>query len=268
MIRPDADLLLEIVDLHARVEDQPILKGVNLTVRAGEIHAVMGRNGSGKSTLSKVLAGHPAYTVTGGSVRYRGADLLDLEPEQRSRIGLFLGFQYPVEIPGVSNLEFLRVSTNARRSELGKEELDTFAFEDVVRERLEVVKMDPAFLERSVNEGFSGGEKKRNEILQMALLEPSVAILDETDSGLDIDALRIVAAGVNQLSTPENATLLITHYQRLLDVIIPDYVHVMAAGRILRTGGKELAFELEERGYDWVDAELASDQRSVAEVAG
>jgi Fe-S cluster assembly ATP-binding protein len=268
VIRPDADLLLEIVDLHARVEDQPILKGVNLTVRAGEIHAVMGRNGSGKSTLSKVLAGHPAYTVTGGSVRYLGADLLDLEPEQRSRIGLFLGFQYPVEIPGVSNLEFLRVSTNARRSELGKEELDTFAFEDVVRERLEVVKMDPAFLERSVNEGFSGGEKKRNEILQMALLEPAVAILDETDSGLDIDALRIVAAGVNQLSTPENATLLITHYQRLLDVIIPDYVHVMAGGRILRTGGKELAFELEERGYDWVDAELASESRSVAEVAG
>ena len=173
-----------------------------------------------------------------------------------------------MEIPGVSNLEFLRVSTNARRSELGKEELDTFAFEDVVRERLEVVKMDPAFLERSVNEGFSGGEKKRNEILQMALLEPAVAILDETDSGLDIDALRIVAAGVNQLSTPENATLLITHYQRLLDVIIPDYVNVMAGGRILRTGGKELAFELEERGYDWVDAELASESRSVAEVAG
>ncbi|TWB89842.1 iron-regulated ABC transporter ATPase subunit SufC [Synechococcus sp. Ace-Pa] len=257
VISPDADLLLEIVDLHARVEDQPILKGVNLTIRAGEIHAVMGRNGSGKSTLSKVLAGHPSYTVTAGSVRYRGQDLLELDPEQRARIGLFLGFQYPIEIPGVSNLEFLRVATNARRSELAKEDLDPFAFEDLVRERLEVVQMNPSFLERSVNEGFSGGEKKRNEILQMALLEPVVAILDETDSGLDIDALRIVAGGVNQLATADNATLLITHYQRLLDVITPDYVHVMAAGRILRTGGKELALELEERGYDWVDQELA-----------
>ena len=257
MIRPDAPLLLEIRDLHARVEDQPILKGVNLSVRAGEIHAVMGRNGSGKSTLSKLLAGHPAYSVTGGSVLFRGQDLLELQPEQRARIGVFLGFQYPVEIPGVSNLEFLRVATNARRVERGDEELDTFAFEDLVRERLKLVQMDPAFLERSVNEGFSGGEKKRNEILQMALLEPLVAILDETDSGLDIDALRIVAAGVNQLSTPENATLLITHYQRLLDLITPDYVHVMAAGRILRTGGKELAVELERSGYDWVDQEVA-----------
>ncbi len=254
MIRPDAPVLLEIRDLHASVADQPILHGVNLTLRAGEIHAVMGRNGSGKSTLSKVLAGHPAYTVTGGSVQYRGADLLELDPEQRSRIGLFLGFQYPVEIPGVSNLEFLRVSTNARRMEGGAEELDTFAFEDLVKEKLQVVQMDPAFLERSVNEGFSGGEKKRNEILQMALLEPVVAILDETDSGLDIDALRIVAGGVNHLASPDNATLLITHYQRLLDAITPDYVHVMAHGRILRTGGKELALELEQRGYDWVDA--------------
>ena len=257
MIRPDAPVLLEIRDLHASVADQPILHGVNLTLRAGEIHAVMGRNGSGKSTLSKVLAGHPAYTVTGGSVLYRGADLLELDPEQRARIGLFLGFQYPVEIPGVSNLEFLRVSTNARRMEEGQEELDTFAFEDLVNEKLQVVQMDPAFLERSVNEGFSGGEKKRNEILQMALLEPVVAILDETDSGLDIDALRIVAGGVNHLASPENATLLITHYQRLLDAITPDYVHVMAHGRILRTGGKELALELEQRGYDWVDAEPA-----------
>ena len=256
MIRPDAPVLLEICDLRASVEEQPILKGVNLTLRAGEIHAVMGRNGSGKSTLSKVLAGHPAYRVTGGSVLYRGDDLLALQPEQRARIGLFLGFQYPVEIPGVSNLEFLRVATNARRLEQGLEELDTFAFEDLVRERLQVVQMDPAFLERSVNEGFSGGEKKRNEILQMALLEPLVAILDETDSGLDIDALRIVAGGVNHLASADNATLLITHYQRLLDVITPDYVHVMAAGRILRTGGKELALELEERGYDWVDVEI------------
>ncbi|MEB3255224.1 MAG: Fe-S cluster assembly ATPase SufC, partial [Synechococcaceae cyanobacterium] len=230
-------------------------------------HAVMGRNGSGKSTLSKVLAGHPAYTVTAGSVLYRGDDLLVLEPEQRARLGLFLGFQYPIEIPGVSNLEFLRVATNARRQSRGEEELDTFAFEDLVRERLQVVQMDPAFLERSVNEGFSGGEKKRNEILQMALLEPLVAILDETDSGLDIDALRIVAAGVNQLAGPDNATLLITHYQRLLEEITPDYVHVMAKGRILRTGGKELALELEQRGYDWVDEDLARLERTPAEVA-
>ena len=258
MIRPDAELLLEITDLHASVEDKPILKGVNLQVRAGEIHAVMGRNGSGKSTLSKVLAGHPAYRVTGGSVRYRDQDLFDLEPEERARLGIFLGFQYPVEIPGVSNLEFLRVATNARREKKGAEELDTFAFEDHVREKLAVVQMDPAFLERSVNEGFSGGEKKRNEILQMALLEPVVSILDETDSGLDIDALRIVAGGVNQLATTDNATLLITHYQRLLDEIIPDYVHVMAAGRILRTGGRELALELEQTGYDWVDKELVA----------
>ena len=193
MIRPDAELLLEISDLHASVEDQPILKGVNLQVRAGEIHAVMGRNGSGKSTLSKVLAGHPAYRVTAGSVRYRGRDLFELEPEERARLGVFLGFQYPVEIPGVSNLEFLRVATNARRQCRELDELDTFEFEDHVREKLQVVQMDPAFLERSVNEGFSGGEKKRNEILQMALLEPVVAILDETDSGLDIDALKLVA---------------------------------------------------------------------------
>ena len=258
MIRPDAELLLDITDLHASVEDQPILKGVNLQVRSGEIHAVMGRNGSGKSTLSKVLAGHPAYRVTSGTVRYRGENLFELEAEERARLGVFLGFQYPVEIPGVSNLEFLRVATNARRLKQNLEELDTFDFEDHVQERLKVVQMDPAFLERSVNEGFSGGEKKRNEILQMALLEPVVAILDETDSGLDIDALRIVAGGVNQLANADNAMLLITHYQRLLDEITPDYVHVMAAGRILRTGGRELALELEQTGYDWVDQELAA----------
>ena len=211
MIRPDAELLLDITDLHASVEDQPILKGVNLQVRSGEIHAVMGRNGSGKSTLSKVLAGHPAYRVTSGTVLYRGENLFELEAEERARLGVFLGFQYPVEIPGVSNLEFLRVATNARRLKRNLEELDTFDFEDHVQERLKVVQMDPAFLERSVNEGFSGGEKKRNEILQMALLEPVVAILDETDSGLDIDALRIVAGGVNQLANADNATLLITH---------------------------------------------------------
>jgi Fe-S cluster assembly ATP-binding protein len=259
VIRPDAEPLLEINDLHASVEGKPILNGVTLTVKAGEIHAVMGRNGSGKSTLSKILAGHPAYKVTSGSVRYLGRDLLELEPEERSRLGVFLGFQYPIEIPGVSNLEFLRVSTNARREKQDKEEFDTFDFDDHVRERLQVVQMDPAFLERSVNEGFSGGEKKRNEILQMALLDPVVAILDETDSGLDIDALRIVAGGVNQLASQDNCTLLITHYQRLLDEITPDYVHVMGAGRILRTGGRELALELEKIGYDWVDQQLAAE---------
>ena len=257
MLNPDSELLLDIVDLHASVEDNEILKGVNLQVRSGEIHAIMGRNGSGKSTLSKVLAGHPAYKVTSGSIVYRGIDLLELEPEERARIGVFLSFQYPVEIPGVNNLEFLRVATNARRVECGHEEMDHFEFEDLVRERIKVVQMDPAFLERSINEGFSGGEKKRNEILQMALLEPIVAILDETDSGLDIDALRIVASGVNQLANPQNSTLLITHYQRLLELIIPDYIHVMAAGRILKTGGRELAVELEKTGYDWVDRELA-----------
>ena len=252
MIRPDAELLLDITDLHASVEEQPILKGVNLQVRAGEVHAVMGRNGSGKSTLSKVLAGHPAYRVTAGSVTYRGSDLLDLDPEERARLGVFLGFQYPVEIPGVSNLEFLRVATNARRSQQGDEELDTFAFEDHVREKLSVGQMDPAFLDRSVNEGFSGGEKKRNEIFQMAMLEPKLAILDETDSGLDIDALRIVSEGVNAMRSPERSFLVITHSQRLLDHIVPDHVHVLAGGRIVHSGGKELALELEEKGYDWI----------------
>ena len=266
MIRTDSPVLLEIRDLHALVGELPILKGVNLTIRAGEIHAVMGRNGSGKSTLSKLLAGHPAYTVSSGSISYQGQDLLVLEPEQRARIGLFLGFQYPVEVPGVSNLEFLRVATNARRTEKGQEELDTFTFEDLVRERLKVVQMDPSFLDRSVNEGFSGGEKKRNEILQMALLEPDLAILDETDSGLDIDALRIVAGGVNHLAGPDNATLLITHYQRLLDFITPDFVHVMAGGRLMHTGGKELALELESRGYDWVDVEFNNPTSTPAEV--
>jgi Fe-S cluster assembly ATP-binding protein len=252
------ETILSIKNLTAEVDGNSILRGVNLEIKAGEIHAIMGPNGSGKSTLSKVLAGHPAYAVTGGEVLYKGQNLFDLEPEERAREGVFLAFQYPLEIPGVSNLDFLRVAYNARRKHRGEEELDVFDFDDLVRDRLSVVKMDPAFLERSVNEGFSGGEKKRNEILQMALLEPTLAILDETDSGLDIDALKIVSQGVNQLTRPDNATLLITHYQRLLDYIVPDYVHVMARGQILTTGGKELALELEAKGYDWIVEEDAA----------
>lgn len=252
MIIESSEVILSVQDLTANVDNTQILKGLNLKVKAGEIHAIMGPNGSGKSTFSKILAGHPAYDVTGGTVTFLGQDLLELEPEERARSGVFLAFQYPLEIPGVSNLDFLRVSCNSRRKHLGLEELDPIDFDDLVREKLEVVKMDPAFLSRSVNEGFSGGEKKRNEILQMALLEPKLAILDETDSGLDIDALKIVAGGVNQLASADNGTVLITHYQRLLDYIVPDFVHVMAQGRILMSGGKELAKELEAKGYDWV----------------
>lgn len=248
-----SDVILEIKNLTAEIEDKPILKGVNLTIRAGEVHAIMGRNGSGKSTLSKVLSGHPAYTVTGGEVTFKGENLLEIEPEDRSRKGVFLAFQYPLEIPGVTNLDFLRVSYNSRRKFHGLDELDVFDFEDLIQEKLKVVKMDPEFLTRSLNEGFSGGEKKRNEILQMALLEPSLGILDETDSGLDIDALKIVADGVNQLKTADNALLLITHYQRLLNYIQPDFVHVMHAGQIIRTGDKTLALELEDHGYEWID---------------
>jgi Fe-S cluster assembly ATP-binding protein len=238
------------------VDGTQILKGLNLEVKAGEIHAIMGRNGSGKSTFSKILAGHPDYTVTGGEVIFQGQNLLELEAEERAKSGIFLAFQYPIEIPGVSNLDFLRVAYNSKRKHEGLEELDAFDFDELVKSKLDVVKMDPAFLSRSVNEGFSGGEKKRNEILQMAILEPKLAILDETDSGLDIDALKIVANGVNQLATPDNAVVLITHYQRLLDYIVPDYVHVMQDGRIVTTGGKELALELEARGYDWVREEV------------
>jgi Fe-S cluster assembly ATP-binding protein len=227
---------------------------VNLTVRAGEVHAIMGINGSGKSTFSKVLAGHPDYTVTGGTVTFEGKDLFSLAPEERARAGLFLAFQYPVEIPGVSNSALLRLAYNTLQIERGLEELDPLEFEDLVQEKIKVVEMDASFLDRSVNEGFSGGEKKRNEILQMAVLEPKLAILDETDSGLDIDALRIVANGVNSLLTPDNAVVMVTHYQRLLNYIVPDYVHVMDGGRIVRTGGKELALELEARGYDWLRA--------------
>jgi Fe-S cluster assembly ATP-binding protein len=252
VISENSEVILSVKDLTAEVEGTPILKGLNLEVKAGEIHAIMGPNGSGKSTFSKILAGHPDYTVTGGSIEFMGQDLLELEAEDRARSGIFLAFQYPIEIPGVSNLDFLRVAYNSKRKFQGLDEIDTFDFDDLVQEKLDVVKMDAAFLNRSVNEGFSGGEKKRNEILQMALLEPKLGILDETDSGLDIDALKIVSNGVNQLTNPDNAIVLITHYQRLLDYITPDYVHVMARGRILMSGGKELALELEAKGYDWI----------------
>ena len=259
MIIENSEVVLSVRNLAANVDGTPILKGVNIDVRSGEIHAIMGPNGSGKSTFSKVLAGHPAYQVTGGEVIFQGQNLLELEPEERARSGVFLAFQYPLEIPGVSNLDFLRVAYNSRRKAQGLEEIDAFDFDDLIEEKLDVVKMNPSFLSRSLNEGFSGGEKKRNEILQMALLEPKLGILDETDSGLDIDALRIVANGVNQLATPENSTILITHYQRLLDYILPDFVHVMAQGRIITSGGKELALELESRGYDWVLEEFAAE---------
>ncbi|MEO7621990.1 MAG: Fe-S cluster assembly ATPase SufC [Gallionella sp.] len=257
MINKGSKILLEVKNLKAQVTGvagTDILKGVNLTVRAGEVHAIMGINGSGKSTFSKVLAGHPDYTVTGGTVTFEGKDLFSLAPEERARAGLFLAFQYPVEIPGVSNSALLRLAYNTLQIERGLEELDPLEFEDLVQEKIKVVEMDASFLDRSVNEGFSGGEKKRNEILQMAVLEPRLAILDETDSGLDIDALRIVANGVNSLLTPDNAVVMVTHYQRLLNYIVPDYVHVMDGGRIVRTGGKELALELEARGYDWLRA--------------
>lgn len=250
MIRENSPVILSVKNLTATIDGNPILKGLNLEVKAGEIHAIMGQNGSGKSTFSKILAGHPAYEVTGGEVTFLGQNLLELEADERALIGIFLAFQYPIEIPGVSNLDFLRVAYNSQRKHRGLDELDVFDFEDLIQEKLELVKMRPEFLERSVNQGFSGGEKKRNEILQMALLEPKLAILDETDSGLDIDALKIVANGVNQLANAENAMLVITHYQRLLDYIVPDYVHVMADGRIIKTGDKELALELEQRGYD------------------
>lgn len=257
MINENAKTILSVRNLHASVEGTEILKGVDFEVRAGEIHALMGLNGSGKSTFSKVIAGHPDYKITAGEVVFQGQDLLGLEPHERANAGVFLAFQYPLEIPGVSNRDFLRVAYNAHRKANGEEEIDVFDFDDLVEERSQIVKMDISFLDRNVNEGFSGGEKKRNEILQMALLTPTLAILDETDSGLDIDALKTVSDGVNQLSQPENATVLITHYQRLLNYIVPDYVHVMAQGRIVKTGGKELAQELESRGYDWIVAEEA-----------
>jgi Fe-S cluster assembly ATP-binding protein len=244
--------MLDIKDLHATVGDKEILKGITLMVKPGEVHAVMGPNGSGKSTLAQVLAGHPAYEVTGGSVTYDGEDLLEMDAEVRAQKGVFLAFQYPVEIPGVSNAYFLRAAYNEIRKARGEEEIDPMSFADLMDEKMKLVEMEGDMLTRSVNTGFSGGEKKRNEILQMAVLEPRLAILDETDSGLDIDALRIVAHGVNSLRGPDRATIVVTHYQRLLNYIVPDYVHVLANGRIVRSGGKELALELEARGYDWL----------------
>jgi Fe-S cluster assembly ATP-binding protein len=244
--------VLEINDLHAGIGDREILRGISLRVNAGEVHAVMGPNGSGKSTLAQVLAGNPTYEVTGGSVTYNGQDLLEMDPEVRAQNGIFLAFQYPVEIPGVSNAYFLRSAYNEIRKAKGQEEVDPLEFLDLVEQKLKLVDMDESMLSRSVNQGFSGGEKKRNEIFQMAVLAPRLAILDETDSGLDIDALRIVAEGVNKLRSPENATIVVTHYQRLLNYIVPDFVHVLASGRIVKSGGKELALELEEKGYDWL----------------
>jgi len=244
--------MLEISNLHCRIGDSEILRGLSLSVNAGEVHAIMGPNGSGKSTLAQVIAGHQDYEVTAGAVTYEGKDLLDLEPEERAREGIFLGFQYPVEIPGVNNAYLLKTAVNAKRKHQGLGEVDAFEFLKLAREKMAELGMDPKFLNRGVNEGFSGGEKKRNEILQMAMLEPKLAILDETDSGLDIDALKAVAEGVNSLRDPDRAIVLVTHYQRLLDYVQPDFVHVLSEGQIVRSGDKSLALELEAKGYDWV----------------
>ena len=251
--------MINIVNLHAEVEEKKILKGLNLNVKAGEIHAIMGPNGSGKSTLASILAGKEDYTVTEGNVEFDGKDLLELSTEDRARQGLFLAFQYPIEIPGVSNVNFLKSALNEIREYRGEEPISAKDFLALVKEKSALVELDSKLASRSVNEGFSGGEKKRNEIFQMAMLNPKLAILDETDSGLDIDALRIVANGVNKLRSPKNAAIIITHYQRLLDYIIPDFVHVLYDGRIVKSGGKELALELEEKGYDWIKEELASN---------
>jgi Fe-S cluster assembly ATP-binding protein len=246
--------MLTIFNLHARVEDKEILKGLNLKINPGEVHAIMGPNGSGKSTLARALAGHPAYEVTDGTVTYEGRDLLAMDPDERAREGVFMAFQYPVEIAGVNNAYFLKAALNAKRKQQGVQELDAMEFMQLIKEKAGLLDIDQGMLSRAVNEGFSGGEKKRNEIFQMALLEPRLAILDETDSGLDIDALKVVAAGVNAMRSSERAIIVVTHYQRLLDYIVPDYVHVLSNGRILKSGGKELALELEKRGYGWIEA--------------
>ena len=259
MILQDSKTLLEVRGLCASVNGIDILKGLDFTVKSGEVHAIMGPNGSGKSTFAKVLAGHTAYQVTAGQVLFEGRNLLEMSPEARARAGIFLAFQYPIEIPGVGNSQFLRLAYNTLQSERGKDELDPLEFDDLVREKMKLLDMNPEFLDRSVNDGFSGGEKKRNEILQMALLDPKLAILDETDSGLDIDALRVVSNGVNHLASKDNAIVMVTHYQRLLNYIVPDYVHVMDGGRFVRTGGSALALELEERGYDWIEAEALAE---------
>lgn len=264
MIIPNSKTILEVRNLCASVEGTPILKDMNFTVKSGEVHAIMGLNGSGKSTFSKVLAGHPDYEITGGTVIFEGKNLLEMAPEERARAGVFLAFQYPIEIPGVGNSQFLRLMYNTVQTHRGKDELDPLEFDDFVRDKMKLLEMREDFLDRSVNAGFSGGEKKRNEILQMAMLEPSLAILDETDSGLDIDALRIVAQGVNQLSNKDNAIIMVTHYQRLLNYIVPDFVHVMVDGRIMKSGGKELALELESRGYNWVSDEYNAAARVTA----
>ena len=250
--------MLTITDLQASVDDKAILKGINLEIKAGEVHAIMGPNGSGKSTLASVLAGREEYEITGGSVDFDGEDLLEMSPEERAAAGIFLAFQYPVEIPGVTTINFLKTALNEIRKSRGEESLDAAQFLKLMREKAKLVNIDDSLLKRSLNEGFSGGEKKRNEIFQMAMLEPKLAILDETDSGLDIDAIRIVAEGVNKLRSPENAVIVVTHYQRLLDYIVPDFVHVLYKGRIVKSGPKELALELEEKGYDWIKAEVAA----------
>lgn len=246
--------MLKIKDLHAEIEGQAILKGIDLEINPGEVHAIMGPNGSGKSTLAKVIAGHPSFEVTRGEIFYEGEDLLEMEPDERARKGVFMAFQYPVEIPGVTNAMLIREACNQIRKERGEDPLDPLEFEDFISEKLKLVEMDPKFLQRNVNTGFSGGEKKRNEILQLAAMNPRLALLDETDSGLDIDALKVVANGINQLSTKDNAVLIVTHYQRILNYITPDHVHVLKSGKIIKSGGKELALELEEHGYEWITA--------------
>jgi len=252
--------MLQITNLHARVDDKPILRGITLAARAGEVHAIMGPNGSGKSTLASVLAGRDGYEVTAGEVRYKDHDLLEMDPEERAREGLFLAFQYPVEIPGVNNSYFLKAALNALRKHRGLPELDAIEFMTLVKNKAKLLGMDQSFLQRSVNEGFSGGEKKRNEIFQMAVLEPTLAILDETDSGLDIDALKVVAHGVNSLRGPDRTILVVTHYQRLLNYIVPDFVHVLSDGRIVKSGGKDLALELEDKGYGWIEGEAVGSR--------